>query len=96
MVKKPIRDFELRNVSPDDYINQAKGLKLVKERQRHEKHFLNFGNPRISQWVKDANNEQKVLKHIDHSQKVSDQIQRGFNIATKWRNEDEERNEEEQ
>ena len=42
MVKKPIRAFELRNVSPDDFINQAKGLKLVKQRKRQEKRAINM------------------------------------------------------
>lgn len=88
MVKKPIREFELRNVSPDDFINQAKGLKLVKERKRQEKHTLNMWNPRINQWLKDFRTNCETLKHGNKRQKVSDQIQRGFDIATKWRNED--------
>jgi len=37
MVKKPTREFYLSNTSPDDCINQAKGLKLAKERKRQEK-----------------------------------------------------------
>jgi len=87
MVKKPIREFNLRNVDADDFINQAKGLRAVRERKRFEKHFLNFNNPKISQWVKDANNEQKELKHTNKRQKVSDQIKRGFDIVKKWKNE---------
>lgn len=42
MVKKPIGKFILRNVEADDLINQAKGLRAIKERKRTEKHLLNL------------------------------------------------------
>lgn len=76
-MKKPIREFELRNVSPDDFINQAKGLKLVKERKRQEKKLLNIS--RFAQAI------QTKISKVN-----TDFIQRGFNLATKWKKEAEE------
>jgi len=79
-MKKPIREFELRNVDADDLINQAKGLKLVKERKRQEKHMINY--------IKHIAWRRIYKRHDGCHQTISDQIQRGFDIATKWRNED--------
>ncbi len=96
MVKKPMNRFELRNVSPDDFINQAKGLKLVKQRKRQEKMRINLGNPKlpplrnaiaeIKYEAKTAAPDELVHKVKMHSfTKISDQIQCGFDIATKWK-----------
>ena len=76
MVKKLIRDFELRNVSPDDYINQAKGLKLVKERKRQEQKQINTA--RFAQ-----------VTRTKTSKLNKDMIKRGYNIAEKWKDEKE-------
>ena len=83
MVKKPTREFELRNVNPDNFINQAKGLKLVKQRKRGERLVLNidkYMNRQVKLKLKDADRPTK-------RQKVSDQIQRGFDIVEKWNDE---------
>ena len=86
-------DRKLVYLDYEEIINRIpqveQALKDIKDRHRVEKHFLNFNNPQISQWVKDSNDEQKTLKHIDYSQKASDQIQRGFDIAEKWKDDDE-------
>lgn len=82
-MKKPIRDFELRNVSPDDFINQAKELRLVKQRKRGKRLMVNIDkyiNRQVKLKLKDANRPTK-------RQKVSDQIHRGFDIARKWKDE---------
>lgn len=81
MVKKPIREFILRNVEADDLINQAKGLRAVKQRKRGERLMLNvdkYMNQQVKLKLKDADRPTK-------RQKLSDQIQRGFDIATKWK-----------
>ena len=78
MVKKSIREFELRNVSPDDFINQAKGLKLVKQRKRQEK--------KCSNELKFESRTKRIHFNMPIIHKTP-QIQRGFDIATKWRNE---------
>ena len=82
MVKKPIKEFILRNVSPDNLINQAKGLKLVKERKRQEKEQANF--------IKFSHTESFLAPNRQTKrQKVSDQIQRGYDIVEKWKDENE-------
>ena len=84
-MRKPIREFDLRNVSPDDFINQAKGLKLVKQRKRQEKKYSNESKFPIKIKI---TREMKGLDTRTKRQKVSDQIQRGFDIATKWKEDD--------
>jgi hypothetical protein len=78
-----VKEYIPKNVEADDLINQAKGLRAVKERKREERIRLNLHkhlSRRMNLLLKDTNRPTK-------RQKVSDQIQRGFNIATKWRNE---------
>lgn len=69
----------------------VKVLKEIRDRKRLEKHFLNFNNPKIGQLTKEhsvkqqRNDAQKPRK--TKAQKLSEQIQRGFDIAEKWRKE---------
>ena len=61
---------------------QVKGLKAIKQRKRGEKLMLN-----ISKWC----NQQIKLKLKDADrptkrQRLSNQIQRGFDIAKGWKN----------
>jgi predicted patatin/cPLA2 family phospholipase len=82
VVKKPMSKFILRNVEADDLINQTKGLRAVKQRKRQEKHDLNMWNPRISQWLKNFRTIVETVKQGNKKrQKVSNQIQRGFDIV---------------
>jgi hypothetical protein len=80
MVKKPIREFELRNVKADDFINQAKGLRLVKKRKRQEKKLLNKSK------FKSRTKRIHFNMPIIHK---TPQIQRGFDITEKWKDENE-------
>lgn len=80
-----VKEYTPKNVEADDFINQAKGLRAVKQRKRHEKMVTNvdkFMNRDVKLKLKDADRPTK-------RQKVSDQIQRGFGIAEKWKNENE-------
>ena len=76
-----VKEFVPKNVEADNFINQTKGLKLVKQRKRGEKLMLNVS--------KHMNQQVKLkLKNADRPtkrQKLSDQIQHGFDIATKWK-----------
>ena len=81
MVKKPIREFILRNVDADDLINQAKGLRAVKQRKRGERLMLNvdkYMNRQVKLKLKDADRPTR-------RQKVSDQIQRGIDLVKEWK-----------
>ena len=82
-----MNEFELRNVCPDDFISQAKGLKLVKERKRQEKHRINLYRSLVP--VVKAEIKFEARKHVVQTkrQKLSDQIQRGYDIAEKWKDE---------
>lgn len=82
--KEKEKEYIPKNVEADDLINQAKGLRAVKERKREERIRLNLYKhlgQRMNRLFKSTDKPTK-------RQKVSDQIQRGFDIATKWRNED--------
>ena len=62
---------------------QGQGTKAIKQRKRGEKLMLNldkWANQQIKLKLKDADRPTK-------RQKLSDQIQHGFDIATIWRNE---------
>ena len=74
MVKKPTREFYLSNTSPDDCINQAKGLRLVKERKHQERKQMNIA--RFAQ-----------ITRTKISKVNKDMIQRGYAIAEKWKDE---------
>lgn len=73
----------LLHVSHDAFINQHKGLKSAKLYKRFETMTLNthkFMEQQIKLKLKDADKPTK-------RQKVTQQIQRGYDIARKWKDE---------
>lgn len=79
----------------DDIIYRTKAVKQAlkdkKSRLRIEKHWLNFGNPKICQFTKansvkqQRNDAQKPRK--PWGEKRKEQIDNGFNLVKKWQKE---------